>query len=181
MSTSLKKNILQYQCLTLTFAPARVVRLLSKIKARAAGLVRRYPQTRGGKTTFRVYLSIDAKNFDADKFQSELNFNLKGVVRARNKARAEARLLPEKYWYSEAEFSNLGRPAELITSLIEKYREQLSEVKKLEAVRLSISIVAEYTSKEDIRGFYFSAAAIKLMSDFGIDLDIDQYDHIGDW
>lgn len=111
-----------------------------------------------------VYLKVLGEAFDFDRFNSELNTDLKGIVK-------ETKNTKEKYWESNRIEVLKGYPEDHLYDLLKLYAGQLTSINCEK--RVFAEIVMYCSDLDSLRGVYLPTELIKLLSELGAEVDID--------
>jgi hypothetical protein len=122
---------------------------------------------------FKIYFWLSGEVFDPDSFQTIHGHNLNGSVAIRKRIKNDIVEYHGKYWKSEVREGIQNKPEDELLNMLQQYRTVILQARSLSATQIVAEIVAEFSSLEDVRGFYFSSQTITLLEELGMSVDID--------
>lgn len=120
-----------------------------------------------------IYVYIDGELFDSEAFLKKLDSSCKGSISSQKQIKNGVVQVLRKYWQSESYEVDQGNLDNGLCTLISRYKESALIAEGYGGTRIIVSVVIEYKSQDNIRGFFLAKETLQLLSELGASLDID--------
>jgi hypothetical protein len=128
---------------------------------------------------FRIYMSVDGDDFDAEAFNRSVNNDIHGEVVHRKNNRRNPSQPPVPFWKTAEIVTSSNKPEDELERLLERAKSIFAR-SATDDLEITAEIVAEYELGEEPRGFYFNPAILRMLSQLGAQLDIDAVPRMSD-
>lgn len=122
---------------------------------------------------FSIYIYIDGRSFDSQLFNANLSKELTGDVHPIHRIVNGSKKVIGMYWKSKILHPSADAVETDLIGLIRSYRASILDAKSLGAERIYAEIVCHMKNLESLHGYFISRKLITLLSELGMELDID--------
>lgn len=127
---------------------------------------------------YRVYVWIESKGFDPEKFRNSLRNDLRGRTAYRKEIKDGVVHQIRNHWKSdeiEITTDDAKEPVYRLHSLLQQLKPDLLTLTEYPELTITAEIVVRYSEPSQVGGVFIPKDTIKLLSDVGACLDIDEY------
>lgn len=122
---------------------------------------------------FSIYIYIDGPSFDSHLFNDSLSKGLSGHVHPIHRMVNGSKKVIGKFWKSKILHPSADAVEADLVGLIRAYRASILHAKSMGAERIYAEIVCHMKNLESLHGYFISKELITLLSELGMELDID--------
>lgn len=122
---------------------------------------------------FRAYIWIDGETFDPAAFQRFLPKDACGTVEKRKQIVDGVVIQGATYWKSEVVTAAGFLPESSLEVLLRRYAEAMPQARVLNATRVVLEVVIEYSEGQEPQGLFLTEELVQLLARVGAAIDID--------